>query len=171
MPLGARSGSSRRWVSCLAPLPVRPAAAEPLRAGDAPADQPRLAATAQPARAMEEVYRLFDRRCRMATALAKLEQLRARLRRFGRLRKVLKKLLAPGLEKAPVFLDERLLGARPTRWSVATVATARCRRRCTGFGRSGRSRTAGAGPAAGAARSRPRPDDQDPAQGEGGMMR
>ena len=45
---------------------------------------------------MEEVYRLFDRRCRMATALAKLEQLRARLRRFGRLRKVLKKLLARG---------------------------------------------------------------------------
>ena len=43
---------------------------------------------------MEEVYRLFDRRCRMATALAKLEKLRARLRRFGRLRKVLKKLLA-----------------------------------------------------------------------------
>ena len=30
------------------PLPVRPAAAEPLRAGDAPADQPRLAATARP---------------------------------------------------------------------------------------------------------------------------
>ena len=60
---------------------------------------------------MEEVYRLFDRRCRMATALAKLEQLRARLRRFGRLRKVLKKLLAPGLEKALVFLDERLLDA------------------------------------------------------------
>ena len=54
---------------------------------------------------------MFDRRCRMATALAKLEQLRARLRRFGRLRKVLKKLLAPGLEKALVFLDERLLGA------------------------------------------------------------
>ena len=60
---------------------------------------------------MEEVYRLFDRRCRMATALAKLEKLRARLRRFGRLRKVLKKLLAPGLEKALVFLDERLLVA------------------------------------------------------------
>ena len=33
------------------------------------------------------------------------------MRRFGRLRKVLKKLLAPGLEKALVFLDERLLGA------------------------------------------------------------
>jgi hypothetical protein len=47
----------------------------------------------------------------MATALAKLEQLRARLRRFGWLRKVPKKLLAPGLEKALVFLDERLLGA------------------------------------------------------------
>jgi hypothetical protein len=60
---------------------------------------------------MEDVYRLFDRRCRTATALAKLEALRARLRRFGRLREVLKKLLSPGLEKALVFLDERLMGA------------------------------------------------------------
>lgn len=60
---------------------------------------------------MEEVYRLFDRRCRMDTALARLATLRARLRRFGRLREVLKKVLAPGLEKALVFLDERLLGA------------------------------------------------------------
>ena len=60
---------------------------------------------------MEEVYRLFDRRCRMATALAKLARLRARLRRFTRLREVLKKLFLPGLEKALVFLDEKLLGA------------------------------------------------------------
>jgi hypothetical protein len=60
---------------------------------------------------MEEVYRLFDRRCRLATALGKLARLRARLRRFGRLRETLKKLEAPGLEKALVFLDERLLGA------------------------------------------------------------
>jgi len=60
---------------------------------------------------MEEVYRLFDRRCRTATALAKLAQLRARLRRFGQLRKTLKKLFAPGLEKALVFLDEKLLGS------------------------------------------------------------
>ena len=60
---------------------------------------------------MEEVYRLLDRRCRTDTALAKLARLRARLRRFGRLREALKKLLAPGLEKALVFLDERLLGA------------------------------------------------------------
>jgi hypothetical protein len=60
---------------------------------------------------MDEVYRLFDRRCRMATALAKLAALRARLRRSGRLRAVLKKLRSPGLEKALVFLDERLIGA------------------------------------------------------------
>ena len=60
---------------------------------------------------MEEVYRLFDRRCRMDTALAKLAKLRSRLRRFVRLREALKKVLAPGLEKALVFLDERLLGA------------------------------------------------------------
>jgi hypothetical protein len=60
---------------------------------------------------MEEVYRLFDRRCRMATALAKLAALRTRLRRFKKLRSVLKKLLSPSLEKALVFLDERLMGA------------------------------------------------------------
>jgi hypothetical protein len=60
---------------------------------------------------MEEVYRLFDRRCRTVTALAKLSALRVRLRRFGWLREALKKLLSPGLEKALVFLDERLMGA------------------------------------------------------------
>jgi Transposase len=60
---------------------------------------------------MEEVYRLFDRRCRTATAVAKLVALRTRLKRFGRLREVLKKVLAPGLEQALVFLDERLLGS------------------------------------------------------------
>ena len=60
---------------------------------------------------MEEVYRLFDRRCRTTTALAKLAHLRSRLQRFGRLRTILKKLFAPGLEKALVFLDEKLLGA------------------------------------------------------------
>ncbi len=54
---------------------------------------------------------MFDRWCRTATALAKLAALRARLRRFGWLGAVLKKLLSPGLEKALVFLDERLLGA------------------------------------------------------------
>jgi hypothetical protein len=60
---------------------------------------------------MGEVYRLFDRRCRTATALAKLARLRTRLRRFVRLRDVLKKLFLPGLEKALVFLDEKLIGA------------------------------------------------------------
>src|SRR3981189_1152935 len=43
--------------------------------------------------------------------LLKLAKLRDRLRRFGRLRKALKKLVAPGLEKALVFLDEKLLGS------------------------------------------------------------
>ena len=60
---------------------------------------------------MEEIYRLFDRRCRMATALEKLARLRTRLRRFVRLRAVLKKLFAPSLAKALVFLDEKQLGA------------------------------------------------------------
>jgi hypothetical protein len=60
---------------------------------------------------MEDAYRLFDRRCRTVTALAKLADLRARLRRFSWLGVVLKKLLSPGLELALVFLDERLMGA------------------------------------------------------------
>ena len=60
---------------------------------------------------MEEIDRLFDRRCRTATALAKLAKLRIRLRRFVQLREVLRKLFSPGLEKSLVFLDEKLLGA------------------------------------------------------------
>jgi Transposase len=59
---------------------------------------------------VEEIYRLFDRRCRLATAIGKLAALRSRLRRFGRLREVLKKVMSPDLEKALEFLDERLLG-------------------------------------------------------------
>ncbi len=47
----------------------------------------------------------------MATDLAKLAESRAGLRRFKKLGTVLKKLTSPGLEKALVFLDERLLGA------------------------------------------------------------
>jgi hypothetical protein len=60
---------------------------------------------------VDEVYRLFDRRCRSDTALAKLAQLRRRVRRFARLRQALRKLFAPTLEKALVFLDNALLPA------------------------------------------------------------
>jgi hypothetical protein len=60
---------------------------------------------------MEEVYRLFDRRCKTATALKKLEKLRQRVRRFKKLGKSLDKLRSPNLEKALVFLDDKLLGA------------------------------------------------------------
>ena len=58
---------------------------------------------------MTEVYRLFDRRCRTGTALAKLEALRRRVRRFKSLGKSLDKLKSPTLEKALEFLDDRLL--------------------------------------------------------------
>jgi Transposase len=60
---------------------------------------------------MEEVYRLFDRRCRTQTALKKLQKLRRRVRRFKPLGKSLEKLKNPNLEKALVFLDDKLLGA------------------------------------------------------------
>jgi hypothetical protein len=58
---------------------------------------------------MEQVYALFDRRCRTQTALAKLATLRRRLLRFPPLGETLKKLFAPTLEKALTFLDDKLL--------------------------------------------------------------
>jgi hypothetical protein len=60
---------------------------------------------------MDEVYRLFDRRCRTHTALAKLAKLRMRVRRFRKVGKTLSKLFSPNLEKALLFLDDRLLPA------------------------------------------------------------
>jgi hypothetical protein len=58
---------------------------------------------------MNEVYRLFDRRCRSDTALAKLARLRRRVRRFKWIGKTLQKLFSPNLEKALTFLDDKLL--------------------------------------------------------------
>jgi hypothetical protein len=58
---------------------------------------------------MEEVYRLFDRRCRTDTALGKLATLRQRVHRFKHVGKVLRKLQSPNLEKALTFLNDKLL--------------------------------------------------------------
>jgi hypothetical protein len=60
---------------------------------------------------MDKVYRLFDRRCRTDTALAKLAKLRGRVRRFRKVGKTLGKLFSPNLEKALTFLDDSLLPA------------------------------------------------------------
>jgi hypothetical protein len=60
---------------------------------------------------MEQVYALFDRRCRTQTALDKLATLRRRLRRFPQVGATLKKLFSPTLEKALTFLDDKLLPA------------------------------------------------------------
>jgi hypothetical protein len=60
---------------------------------------------------MDEVYRLFDRRCRTETALKKLSKLRRRVRRYRSLGKSLDKLHSPNLEKALTFLDDKLLPA------------------------------------------------------------
>lgn len=60
---------------------------------------------------MDEIYRLFDRRCRTATALAKLAALRTRVQRFTQLSQLLKTLFSSNVEKALTFLDDRLLGA------------------------------------------------------------
>jgi len=59
----------------------------------------------------DEIYRLFDRRCRTATALSKLAGLRQRVQRFTQLSQILKGLFSANVEKALTFLDDRLLGA------------------------------------------------------------
>ena len=60
---------------------------------------------------MEEVYRLFDRRCCTATALTKLARLRQRVQRFAYVGKTLQVLFSANVEKALTFLDDRLLPA------------------------------------------------------------
>lgn len=91
---------------------------------------------------MDQAYRLFDRRCRTETALAKLAQLRQRVARFKHLRQTLKKLFSPNLEKALTFLNDSLLPAtsnavergnrrhrkmQKTVYRVRTQQTIRCR--------------------------------------------
>jgi hypothetical protein len=58
---------------------------------------------------MDEVYRLFDRRCRTDTALGKLARLRRRVRRFQSVRRTLNRLFSESLDKALMFLDDSLL--------------------------------------------------------------
>ena len=58
---------------------------------------------------MEQVFALFERRCRSQTALDKLATLRRRVQRFTALGDTLKKLFSPMLEKALTFLDDTLL--------------------------------------------------------------
>jgi hypothetical protein len=58
---------------------------------------------------VEDVYRLYDRRCRRATALKKLGKLRERLSRFKRLSHVLKKIESPTVDRSLHFLDDKCL--------------------------------------------------------------
>jgi hypothetical protein len=58
---------------------------------------------------VDEVYGLYDRRCKQATALNKLRKLRERLKRFKRLSKVLTKLESPTVDRSLVFLDDKQL--------------------------------------------------------------
>jgi len=85
---------------------------------------------------MDQVYRLFDRRCRTDTALEKLARLQRRARRFTRLGRTLNPLFSATLQQALTFLDDSLLPAtsnaaeranrrfRKTQRSVYSVRTA-----------------------------------------------
>lgn len=90
---------------------------------------------------MDEVYRLFDRRCRTETGLEKLAKLRRRVRRFKKVGKTLQKLFSPNLEKSLTFLDDKLLpstsnaverGYRRHRKMQKTVYRVRTQRNITG---------------------------------------
>jgi hypothetical protein len=58
---------------------------------------------------MDAVYRLFDRRCRTATALQQLAKRRRRVSRVKPVGKTLQKRSSPNLEKALTCLDDPLL--------------------------------------------------------------
>ncbi len=60
---------------------------------------------------MEQVYALFDRRCRTQTALGKLKKLRQWVKRFTWIGDTLNKVFSPTLDKALTFLDDKLLPA------------------------------------------------------------
>ena len=58
---------------------------------------------------IDEVYRLFDRRCRTDAALAKLARLKRRVARFKGLGQTLRTLFSPNVQKALTFLDDSRL--------------------------------------------------------------
>jgi len=58
---------------------------------------------------VEEVYRLYDRRCCRRTALVKLSKLREQLKKSKRLSEVLKNIESPTLPRSLVFLDDKKL--------------------------------------------------------------
>ena len=60
---------------------------------------------------IDNIYALFDRRCRTQTALSKLKKLRQWVSRFTWIGDTLKKVFSPALEKALTFLDDKLLPA------------------------------------------------------------
>lgn len=60
---------------------------------------------------VDHMYALFDRRCRMQTALNKLRKLRPWVKRFKWIGGTLDKVFAANLEKALTFLDDKLLPA------------------------------------------------------------
>jgi hypothetical protein len=58
---------------------------------------------------VEAAYALYDRRCRTATAVEKLQRLRRRVHRFKKLGRTLKKLDSETVEKSLRYLDDREL--------------------------------------------------------------
>ena len=60
---------------------------------------------------IDSIYTLFDRRCHTQTALSKLKKLRHGVKRFKWIGDTLKKVFSPNLEKALIFLDDKLLPA------------------------------------------------------------
>src|SRR4029453_1918375 len=88
---------------------------------------------------IEQVYALFDRRCRTQTALDKLATLRRRVQGVPTLGDTLKTLFAPTLEKALTFLDDKLLPSTSKAVERGNRRYRKMQKRVYGGGRKGQA--------------------------------
>jgi len=79
---------------------------------------------------VDEVYRLYDRRCHRKTALEKLRKLRERLKKFKRLSQLLKKIESPVLERSLVFLNDKQLPSTAALFTLTILCGGLCKTIC-----------------------------------------
>src|SRR5271157_462604 len=147
-------------------------AAEPVRAGDAPADQPRLAATAQPALADGGGLPVVRSTVPDGDGAGQVETAPGAVAAVRPAAEGAQEAAGAGVGEGAGVLGRATAGRDVQRggaWQPSLPQDAEDG--LPGSDAAGDRGPTGAGPAAGAARPRPGPDDQDLAQGEGGVMR
>ncbi len=115
---GGDGTSIGRSGICSSIVTLREASPHTGRAADVAAHHPGVAAIADLPALMEEVYRLFDRRCRTETALAKLARLRIQVGRCPGLGPIFQKLQSSRLGEGA-----DLPGRSPARFDIQCGGT------------------------------------------------